>query len=243
MFSLLKKELNTFLQSAIGYIVMTVFLVVMSFFLWIDEGDSNLLTAGYATIQPFFSISPWIFMFLIPAITMRSFAEEKRTGTIELLFTRPISDFSIIFTKYLAGILLVIVALLPTLIYYLSIYQLGKPIGNIDSGEVVGSYLGLLFLASVFVSIGIFASSITNDQIVAFVVAVFLCFVMYIGLESFSKLVGFKGLDFILINIGINEHYMSLSRGVIDTRDVFYFVAVTGIFLLLTELKLKSRMW
>jgi ABC-2 type transport system permease protein len=243
MFVLLKKELNVFLNSLMGYIVMVLFLIVSGFFLWIEDGDSNIVNTGYASLYPLFVIAPWLMMFLIPALTMRSFSEEYRTGTIELLLTRPISDLKIIGAKFLAGVALVAIALLPTLVYFHSVYYLGEPIGNIDTGEVLGSYLGLLLLSSVYVSIGIFASSLTNNQIIAFIVSIFICFIFYMGFDAFSDLLYNTGLDYFFQSISINEHYLSISRGVLDTRDLFYFVGVTLLFLLATDLKLKSRKW
>ena len=183
------------------------------------------------------------FMFLVPAITMRLFAEESRTGTIELLLTKPLTDFQIVFAKYIAGFTLVLFSLLPTLVYFYSVYQLGSPIGNIDVGGTIGSYFGLLFLGSVFVAIGIFASSITNNQIISFIVAVFLSFFCYVGFESISALEYFGGVDDIIMKMGINEHYISMSRGVIDTRDVIYFLSTIFLFLILTKTALSSRKW
>ena len=211
--------------------------------MWAFPGNMNVLDQGYSNLDTLFFIGPWVFMFLIPAITMRSFSEEKRVGTIELLLTRPITDMQIIFSKYLAGLLLVIIALIPTLISYLSVYLLGDPTGNIDSGGTWGSYIGLMFLGSAFVGMGIFASSITENQVVAFIVAVFLCFIFFIGFEQLASFSLFGPADRFIESIGINEHYVSLSRGVVDSRDVMYFVAFSGIFLLLTRTVLQSRKW
>lgn len=243
MLTLINKEIRSFLGSLIGYIVIAVFLTTIGLFLWVFPGDTNLLDAGYATIDPLFFIAPWVFMFLIPAITMRLFSEESRTGTIELLLTKPLTDFQIVFAKYLAGFSLVLFSLLPTLVYFYSIYNLGSPIGNIDVGGTIGSYFGLLFLGSVFVAIGIFASAITNNQIISFIVAVFLSFFCYIGFDSISSLKMLGPIDDIIIKLGINAHYLSMSRGVIDTRDVIYFVGVISLFLLFTKTAISSRKW
>ncbi len=243
MYALLKKEINSFLSSLIGYIVITVFLLTVGLFMWIFPGDSNVLENGYSNIDGLFVVAPWVFMFLIPAITMRSFADEKKSGTIELLLTRPLTDLQIIASKYLAGFILVLFSLLPTLIYYISVHFLGNPTGNIDTGGMWGSYIGLLFLASAFVSIGIFASSITENQVIAFIVAVFLCFFSFIGFDSISGLDLFGTVDTLIMSLSVNEHYISMSRGVIDTRDVFYFLSVIGIFILLTKTTLESRKW
>lgn len=231
------------MSSLIGYIAMAVFLVLTGLFLWVFPGDFNVLDLGYAELEPFFTLAPWVFMFLIPAITMRTFSEEMRTGTIELLYTRPLSDMQIILAKTLAGVFLVILALLPTLVYVYSLYVLGNPRGNLDMGGVWGSYLGLLFLASAFVSIGVFASSITQNQVVAFIIAVFLCFFVFIGFESISSFSVMGPLDSVVQQLGILEHYRSMSRGVIDSRDVVYFAALFIVFLLFTKTVLQSRKW
>ena len=243
MFALINKEIRSFLGSLIGYIVIAVFLTTIGLFLWIFPGETNILDAGYSSIGGLFYIAPWVFMFLIPAITMRLFSEESRTGTIELLLTKPLTDFQIVFAKYISGFLLVLFALLPTLVYFYSVYQLGSPVGNIDVGGTIGSYFGLLFLGSVFVSIGFFSSAITNNQIISFIVAVFLCFFSYVGFESISSLQLFGSIDDLIINLGINTHYLSMSRGVIDTRDVIYFLGIIFLFLLFTKTVLGSRKW
>lgn len=243
MLTLINKEIRSFLGSLIGYIVIAVFLTTISLFLWIFPGETNVLDAGYSTIAPLFYIAPWVFMFLIPAITMRLFAEESRTGTIELLLTKPLTDFQIVIAKYLAGFSLVLFSLVPTLVYFYSVYNLGAPVGNIDVGGTIGSYFGLLFLGSVFVAIGVFASAITNNQIISFIVAVFLCFFCFTGFDSISSLQLLGPIDDIIIKLGINAHYISMSRGVIDTRDVIYFVGVIMLFLLFTKTAIGSRKW
>lgn len=243
MLHIFKKELNTFFSSLIGYIVIGVFLVVMGLVMFVFP-DYSLLNYNYATLDQLFDIAPIIFMFLIPAITMRSFAEENQTGTIELLATRPLFDLEIILGKYFACLLLVVFALIPTILYYYTVYQLGSPKGNLDSGAILGSYFGLLFLASVFVAIGIFASSITNNQIVAFILATFLCFIFHWGFLYFSKLPIFVGkIDDIVQMLGIDHHYASISRGVIDTRDMIYFLSVISFFIMLTLVGLERRKW
>ena len=243
MLTLISKEIRSFLGSLIGYIVIVVFLTTIGLMMWVFPGATNVLDSGYASIDTLFFIAPWVFMFLVPAITMRLFAEESRTGTIELLLTKPLTDFQIVFAKYLAGFTLVLFSLLPTLVYFYSVYQLGNPVGNIDVGGTVGSYFGLLFLASIFVAIGVFVSAITKNQIISFIVAVFLCFFCYVGFESISSLELFGGIDDIILKLGINEHYVSMSRGVIDTRDVIYFIGAISLFLILTKTVLSSRKW
>src|SRR5574344_797200 len=186
MWVLFKKELNSFLTSLIGYITIVVFLVINGLFLWVINGDFNVFASSLATLDGLFVIAPWVFLFLISAITMKMFAEEKKNGTIELLLTKPISDISIITAKFLAGVVLVVLSVLPTMLYMICVYKLGAPQGNLDVGGILGSYIGLLFLGAVFVAIGIFSSSLTNNQIVAFIVSIFLCAILYIGFDFFS---------------------------------------------------------
>lgn len=243
MFTLLKKEIRSFLSSLIGYITITVFLLVVSLFMWVLETDSNVMDNGYANIDPLFILAPWVFLFLIPAITMRSFADEKKAGTIELLLTRPLTDLQIILAKYFAGLILVIFSLIPTLIYYYSVHKLGSPVGNIDTGGMWGSYIGLLFLGAAFVSIGIFASAITDNQVVSFILALFLCFFIYTGFDFIGSFSLFGKFDTIILSLGINQHYVSMSRGVIDTRDMIYFLSLIALFVISTRTVLESRKW
>lgn len=243
MLALLKKEINSFLNSLIGYLVIIVFLLINGLFLWVFPLQFNILDFGFASIDNLFMLSPFVFLFLIPAITMRSFADEQKTGTIELLLTKPLPDMQIIIAKYLAGLILVLFALLPTLVYFVSVYKLGLPPGNIDLGGMWGSYLGLLFLGAGFVAIGIFASSLAENQIVAFITAVFLCGFLYIGFEFIYSLSLFGKIDLFIQSLGMNAHYTSMSRGVIDSRDLLYFGSLIAIFLMLTKIKLESRKW
>jgi len=243
MLVLFKKEISLFLSSLIGYTVVIVFLIINSLFLWVFPVDSNILSHGYATIEGLFIQAPFVFLFLIPSITMRSFAEEKRSGTLELLLTKPLSETQIILSKFYSGIVLVILSLIPTLIYVIFIYLFGYPVGNIDMGGTWGSYLGLLFIASAFVSIGIFSSSITDNQIVSFIISVFLCGFIYLGFELLYTLNIFGNIDLFVKSIGIQSHYLSMSRGVIDSRDVIYFLSIITIFILLTKTSLESRKW
>ncbi|MDR0789476.1 MAG: gliding motility-associated ABC transporter permease subunit GldF [Bacteroidales bacterium] len=243
MFVLFKKELSSFLSSLIGYITIIVFLVINGVFLWIVNTDFNIFNFGLANLDGLFIIAPWVFLFLIPAITMKMFAEEKRNGTIELLLTKPLSDISIIGAKFLAGVVLVVFAVLPTLIYIICIYQLGMPKGNLDMGAITGSYIGLFLLGAVFVAIGLFCSSITDNQIVAFVMSIFLCAVGYIGFELLYNLSVFGKSALFIKSLGISHHYASISRGVIDTRDVIYYLSAMALFLILTKISLESRKW
>jgi ABC-2 type transport system permease protein len=243
MYALFKKEINGFLNSLIGYIVILVFLVVIGLFLWVVPMQFNILDFGYANIDGLFILAPFVFLFLIPAITMRSFADERKSGTIELLMTQPLTDLQVILAKYFAGVALVIFSLLPTIIYAISVYHLGLPPGNLDMGGMWGSYLGLLFLGSTFVAIGIFASSLSDNQIVSFIIAVFFCGFFYIGFELFYTFILSGKIGLAIQSIGINAHYSSISRGVIDTRDLVYFISISVFFILLTKISLESRKW
>jgi len=243
MFAIFRKEISGFFSTLTGYIVIIVFLLVNSLFMWVIPGEWNILDSGYAGLETLFFISPWVFLFLVPAVTMRMIAEEKRLGTIELLYSKPLTERGIIWGKYLAAVALVLLALLPCLIYYLSIYLLGESSGNLDRGGTWGAFIGLFFLAAIYASAGIFASSLTDNQVIAFILAVLICFVMYVGFDSFAYLPGLKKLDELVINLGINEHYKSISRGVLDIRDAVYFIAVAAIFNEAARLVLLSRKW
>jgi len=243
VFAIFRKEINTFFSSLIGYVVIGLFLVILGLFMFVFQ-DTSLLDFGFATLGPFFSMVPNVFIFLIPAVCMRAFAEEKQSGAIELLVTRPIKDLEIILGKYLACLVLVLFALLPTVLYYYSIYQLGEPVGNIDTGGTVGSYIGLVFLAMAFVSIGIFASSLTSNQIVSFLLATALCFWCYFGFDYLSTLPVFSGrAEAFIQELGMLHHFDSLGRGLIDSRDVIYFLSITAFFIMLTLLSLERRKW
>lgn len=243
MYAIFIKELNSFFSSLTGLIAAVVFLVINGLFLWVFPGELNVLDSGYSTLNTLFIIAPWVFLFLVPAIAMRTFAEEKRTGTIELLLTRPISDIHLILGKFLAVVALVIFILIPSFVFFVSVYLMGNPIGNIDIGGTWGSYIGLFFLASAYAAISVFASSLSNNHIVSFIVGMILCFFLFIGLESLASLHIFKSIQHIIVSIGINEHYRSMSRGVIDTRDIIYFIALSTIFLLATRAAIQSRKW
>lgn len=243
MLSIYRKELNAFFSSLIGYVVMAVFLVLTGLMVWVVP-DTSLLEYGFATLDNLFLFAPWLYLILIPAITMRMFSEEISSGTIEMLQTKPLRELDIILGKYFAALTLVVFSLLPTLMYYYSVYQLGAPKGNLDSGAIWGSYIGLVFLAGCFVSIGLFASSITSSQIVSFVLAVFLSAMFYWAFEALSSLpVFYAKVDDIIAGIGIESHYISISRGVVDTRDVVYFLSLSAIFVVLTKTSLESRRW
>jgi len=243
MLALFRKEINVFFSTPTGYIVITVFLVANSLFMWIFPGELNVIDNGYASIDTLFFIAPWVFLFLVPAVTMRSFADEKKSGTMELLFTRPLSDLQIILAKFFAGLILVLFALIPCLVYFFSVYLLGNPVGNIDTGGTWGSFIGLFFLAAIYVSIGVFSSSLTDNQVIAFIVAVLISFILYIGFDYISSIAIFRSMDQFILTMGINEHYTSISRGVLDSRDIVYYVLVISLFVLLTKIVIQSRKW
>ena len=242
MLTILKKEIRSFLSSLIAYVVVAVFLLAIGLFMWVYK-DTNALDYGAASLETLFMMAPWVFIFLVSAITMRSFAEEKKAGTIELLTTHPISDWNIILGKFLGALCLVVFALVPTLLYYYTIHKLGSPVGNIDTGAMWGSYIGLLFLGGCYVSVGLFASSLTENQIVAFVLSTFLCFVMFSVLGQVSGLLDTGTSNYYLEWLGIEYHYQSISRGVIDTRDISYFLGFIAFFLGLTKLSFSRRKW
>ena len=243
MWRLFRKEISSFLSSIIGYLVILVFLLITSLFLWVFDGEFNILNAGYALLDPLFIIAPFVFLFLIPAITMRMFADEHKAGTMELLATRPISDVGIVLAKFLAGWTLVALALLPTLLYYYTVHSLGAPVGNIDSGGTIGSYIGLLLLAGAYVSIGLFASSLTSNQIVSFIIALFLSFLLYLSLDNLASWSLFGSFDYLIQQLGMSNHYVSMSRGVIDSRDVLYFFSIMAAFAAGCVTVLQSRKW
>lgn len=237
MLAILKKEINSFFASPIGYLVIAIFLVLNGLFLWLFKGEFNILNYGFADLSPFFLLAPWILLFLIPAVTMRCFSDEKKQGTLELLLTKPISVLHIVLGKYFGAFILIIIALTPTLLYVYTVYQLGNPVGNLDMGSTVGSYFGLLFLIAAYTSIGVFTSTLSDNQIVAFISAVFICFIFYIGMEGVADFISSHFIE----QLGMNAHYKSMSRGVLDTRDIVYFLSVTLFFLILTKLKLNNE--
>lgn len=241
MYALIKKEITTFFTSPIGYLVIGLFLVATGLFLWVFDGPFNIPNSGFASLAPFFELAPWIFTFLIPAITMRSLADEEKAGTLELLLTKPLTTWQLVFGKYLGVIFLISSALIGTLVYVYAIYDLGNPVGNLDVGATIGSYMGLLLLGATFAALGTFTSSVTSNQIVAFIGAVCLCFILYYGLEGISNYNALGNLDSYLSYIGVKSHYNSISRGVVDTRDLIYFLTIIGFFLFLTAQRLKKH--
>ena len=238
MKAILLKELKSFFGSPIGYMVVAIFLLLNGLFLWVFDGDYNILNSGFADLSPFFTISPWILIFLVPAVTMRSFSDEKKQGTLELLLTKPLSLWQIVNGKFLGAILLIFIAIIPTFIYAFVISGLGMPVGNIDWSSTLGSYFGLLFLSASYTAIGVFTSTLSENQIVAFILSVFLCFFFYYGFDGMANYM--PNMEDLISSFGINIHFKSMSRGVLDTRDLIYFVSLTVLFLSLTVFKLKS---
>jgi ABC-2 type transport system permease protein len=243
MKSLYLKEISGFFSSLAGYLVVIVFLCGNGCILWWFHNNMNILDGGYASLEPLFFIAPWVFLFLIPAITMKSFSEEMKSGNMDLLLTRPLTEMQIVISKFLACVSLAAIALLPTLVFYCSLVLLGNPVGNLDIGGTWGSYIGLLFLASIYTSIGIFASSLSQNTIIAFIISIVLCFFFFRGFIYVAYLSHTGSTGNIILNLGIDEHYKSICRGVVDSRDLIYFLSVIIMFLYLTVLKLRSRNW
>ncbi len=235
MFTLIKREINSFFSSTIGYLVIAVFLVINGLFLWVFGGNFNILDSGFADLSPYFELAPWVLLFLIPAVCMRTFSDEMKMGTLELLLTKPIPLKEIVLGKYLGAVILILIALLPTGLYVYTIYELGNPPGNLDVGSTLGSYLGLLFLVFAYTAIGIFSSTLSQNQIVAFIVAVLLCFALYYGFE------GFATSSFDISHLGMKAHFDSVARGILDTRDLLYFLSITLFFLFVTVFKLRKQ--
>lgn len=238
MKAILLREIKSFFGSPIGYLVIAIFLLLNGLFLWVFEGEYNILNSGFADLSPFFTIAPWILIFLIPAVTMRSFSDEMKQGTLELLLTKPLNTWQIVNGKFFGAFLLIVIAIVPTLIYVYVISSLGIPVGNIDLGSTMGSYFGLLFLIAGYTAIGIFTSTLSENQIVAFILSVFLCFIFYFGFQGIAIYV--PTFENFISKLGMDSHFKSMSKGVIDTRDILYFVSVTILFLSVTVFKLKS---
>lgn len=241
MKALLLREIKSFFGSPIGYLVIAVFLLLNGLFLWVFEGDFNILNSGFADMSPFFTFAPWVLVFLIPAVTMRSFSDEKKQGTIEILFTKPLTIWEIVIGKFLGAFLLILTALLPTIIYVFILSGLTNPGASIDLGSILGSYFGMLFLIGAYTSIGLFTSTLSENQIISFIISVILCFTFYYGFEASSQFAG--SLSNFISSVGMDSHYKSMSRGVLDTRDIIYFVSITLLFLSFTVYKLKSFKW
>jgi ABC-2 type transport system permease protein len=243
MYSLFRKELIQFFGSLTGYVAIVTFLVVNGLFLWVFPGNFNIPDSGYASLEPYFELAPWLYLFLVPAITMRLFSDESRSGTLELILTRPLSDFNLVMAKFMAAFLLVIFTLIPTLMYVFSVWHLGNPIGNLDTGSTMGAFFGLFFLAAIYVAIGLFASSVTDNQIIAFITAMGLSFVLFAGVEFIAGSGVPYWLEKLLSWLSINEHFLSVSRGVIDLADLLYFTGMTFLFLMLAVWMVRKSRW
>jgi ABC-2 type transport system permease protein len=240
MWPVCNKELRQYFSSLTGYIAIVFFLVLTGTILFILP--ENIFDFGYATLDRFFEIAPWILLVLIPAITMRSFSDEFRSGTFEILRTLPVTTWQLLSGKYFAALIVVLVSILPTLVYPYSLQQLSAESGGIDTGGTSGSYIGLVLLSACFVAIGVCCSSMTNNAVVAFISSAFLCVVVYGAFTAISRIPAFEGgADYYLEMIGIDFHYRSLSRGVIDTRDVIYFLSVITLFLVITQRNLQKK--
>lgn len=243
MYSIFLKEIKGYFSSLVGYVVVIVLLLICGLFMWILPA-TNLLDFGFLSMDKFFAFAPWVLLFLIPAINMRMFPDELKSGTIEILLTKPVTEMQIILGKFFASLALVLIALLPTVIYVFSMRFLASEGHTLDTGGILGSYIGLFFLAASFCGIGIFASSLTSNQIVGFLSSLIGCLVLYFGFEAISKIPAFSGgLDYILSAIGLASHYNNISRGVVDTRDIIYFATVVVLFILATQIVLKKRNW
>ena len=238
MLAILKREINSFFSTSVGFMVIALFLILNGLLLWFIPGDFNILDNGFADLSSFFIIAPWVLLFLIPAVTMRAFSEEKKMGTFELLVTKPISLKNIVLGKYFGAVILICIAIVPTLLYIITISKLGNPPGNWDLGSTIGSYIGLLFLIFAYTSIGVFASTLSKNQIVAFITSVFLCLFFYYGFETMDTLFQFS--EFRMSSLGMNTHFNSVARGVLDTRDILYFISISTLFLFFTIINLRK---
>ena len=241
MIALFRKEISQFFGSLTGLLTIVIFLLVNALFLWIFSGDFNLLDFGFANMDSFFMLSPIIFLIFIPAICMRLFSEEFRSGTMENLLTKPIALWNVVFSKFLAANVLVLIAIFPTLIYFFSIYFLGETIGNLDIGGIMGSYLGLFMLSSSFIGIGVFASSISPNQVVAFLIAIVCNAMIYYGFDVLSSVSILQDWDLYISNLGIASHFSRMSKGVIDSRDILYFLSVCFLFLMLSKTTIQLK--
>ena len=234
MWSISKKELSYFFSGVTGYLTIVLFLIISGLFLFVLE-NSNLFNGGYATLSAFFELAPWIMIFLVPAVAMRSVSDEYRSGTFELLRTRPLTPWQITLGKYFSILLVLVLALIPTFLYVITIKFLSTT-GTIDSGGILGSYIGLFFLVAAFAAISICCSSFTKNSVVAFLTGAFACLILYFGFNAISLLPVFKGnADYYIEMLGIDFHYKSISRGVVDTRDMIYFLSIIFLFLFITQ--------
>ena len=240
MFAIFKREVRSFFTSPIGYLIVGSFLLLNGLFLWVFKGEYNIFDYGFADLGNFFLLAPWIFIFLVPAITMKSFSEERKMGTLELLLIKPVSVWKLVLGKFWGAVLLCVIAVVPTIVYVFAISKLGMTEGNYDLGIVLGSYFGLLFLISSYTAIGVFASTLSDNQIIAFLVGILICFLIFNGFDATASLFSNGETQEVLKGFGAKAHFDSIARGVIDTRDLVYFVSLTLVFLYLTFQRLKQ---
>ncbi|MEA1787640.1 gliding motility-associated ABC transporter permease subunit GldF [Arenibacter sp. GZD96] len=240
MLAIFKREITTFFTSAVGYLVIGLFLILSGLFLWVFKGAFNVFDYGFADLEPFFQLAPWVFLFVIPALTMKSFSEEKKLGTLELLLIKPIPLRQVVGGKFFGILTLAILAVLPTLLYVLTVFRLGITEGNVDMGVVLGSYFGLLLLIACYAAIGIFASIQTDNQIVSFITATVLCFILFYGFDAAATLFPTGNFGWLLKNIGMKSHFDGFTRGILDSRDLVYFVSLSFLFLALTVIQLQN---
>lgn len=240
MFAIFKREVQSFFTSPIGYMIVGLFLLLNGLFLWVFKGDFNIFDYGFADLGNLFLLAPWIFIFLVPAITMKSFSEERKVGTLELLLIKPISIWKLVLGKFWGAFLLCVIAVLPTIIYVFAISNLGITEGNFDLGVVLGSYFGLLFLIGAYTSIGLFSSTLSDNQIVSFIIGILMCFLLFNGFDAISSLFSGGETQRLIQEIGARSHFDSIARGIVDTKDLLYFVSLTLFFLYLTFLRLKQ---
>ncbi|MEN8789487.1 MAG: gliding motility-associated ABC transporter permease subunit GldF [Flavobacteriaceae bacterium] len=241
MWAIFKREITSFFASPIAYLIIAIFLVINGLFLWVFQGGFNIFDYGFADLSNFFLLAPWIMLLLIPAVCMKSFSEEMRSGTLELLYISPVSLWRLVLAKYFAALALTTIAILPTLIYIYSLSQLGSTIGNIDIGLALGSYIGLLFLISTYTGISLFTSSVTDNQIVAFIGGIIICFILFYLSEGLATLASNADAAIFLQNLGLKERFETMAGGILDTRDVVYFLSLSFLFLYLTVVQLKNR--
>jgi ABC-2 type transport system permease protein len=240
MWMICKKEWRQFFSSLTGYIALVIFLLLNGLLFFVFP-DTSLLDFGYASLYSFFKLAPWVLLFLVPTITMRSLADEYKAGTFELLKVMPISAAQIVWGKFLGALLVILLALAPTVVYAISI-QLLSAVGGIDAGSTIGSYIGLCMLGAVFTAAGICTSSFTNNTVIAFITGAFVCFILFTGFDGVSKLPVFaNGPAYYIEMLGINMHYNSISKGVVDVRDIIYFAGLIAIFLLITQQNITRR--
>ena len=241
MLAIFKREVFSFFTTPVGYLIIGLFLVINGLFLWVFKGDFNIFEYGFADLSKFFLLTPWVFLFLIPAVTMKSFSEEKKTGTLELLFIKPLSLKQMVYGKFFGALFLIVIALIPTFLYSICISQLGIIQGNLDWGLIYGSYFGLFFLAMSYTAIGIFTSTLTENQIVAFILALVGCFMFYYGFEAVSTLFTDGDIAQFIISLGMKSHFEGISRGVLDSRDLIYFFSLSVLFLFFAIVQLKNH--